>query len=575
MVGTTDIELKRISNANLKLTNLTHIQVQKKKTSTWLTILKWIGISVLAGALAAVGQAWASAGMIALGASQVAVTTVAVLTSASIEFGVMQIADAIEGNVTVGGTLLNALPFLGIGKAIGQGTKLAKVLKTAKVNGLLKEMNIAEKEIKSLDQLARLMENKNVISSLTKQTYNFGTKKESYSTLMKYLSDASTSKGINQASRNIANGAKYTANGVNDLLEFNALLKKVSPELFPHVEGKYYKIADNLVKGTEKNLNVFERTPKVLLDKDKFAKLLKNIPLKSPHESEKVVWALYGMKQAAYIQERLLNKISRLGRNINKFFEVINPTYWLKKEIKKIVSGLKDETVKLIEKQVAKNSNNSNKALVDKINKINGIDFATTLRTASENVDNLLIDVDSKWIMAYKFKKVMDDYVVAIYFQNTKYLPQIYKWDEKQFNSWVKATTDRKIIDKYYSDNMEMQNHAKTSYFNAATNFMPTIVKEFINNVYNTFMHIKKLKGLSTSVKSVEFYRNAASDVKEYTKNEILGFGASLMFTTTAIDKEKTGSGKSGNGSKGYFYYNNRFQNVSTYNEMLEKGRIL
>ncbi|MCL8213758.1 hypothetical protein LD119_00709 [Mesoplasma sp. JKS002660] len=528
MIGTREIQLKRIRNGNLKLTNITQDQSERKKTSIWLQILKIVGIGVLAAGLAALGQEWATAGLIALGASETVVTAGAALTSAAIEFGVMEISDAIEGDVSVLGTFSNALPFVGAATAIKRGMKLTRILELASSTGLLKELKYTDEEIKSLSQLARMLSKQNVV--VDNVVYKFGRPSDAKSTLLKLIADRTGSKAISNGSHVLKKGLDFADfDDFDDLLELQKLLRQVNPNLYPHIQTKYYSQAKQLLKDQELK-------PKDLLNNDLFGKLMLSATTKSGNRSASIIWALYGLRMTAEINSQLLNRLSYALKTTANFLQKIDPLYWLKKETKRIISKIRKSSSKWLSAQIKKYRalqmiKKGRDFIVEEINKLNRVNLKKIILNTDNDLDRVLFPIDSAWLLAYKFKKIISEYIVTIYFKDPRYQPRIFHWNQLQFDRWLQAVAEGRA-GEYYKANLELGYHLKISVFGAVLKFLPPIILQFIKESQKVYQQIQRLKTAFDNRKNLVAYQKVGEDYLSYLKQEAINWSASILFTS-------------------------------------------
>lgn len=477
MVGTKSIKLKIIKNNNLKLTNLKNIQLDNKQTSWLIEVLKIIGVGVLAAALGAVGQVWASAGLVAMGVSEIGVGVGTAIAGSAIEFATLTAYDAITGNLDPLNLALNALSFAKIGKVASTEVKMTKALKLAEATGLFKQLGIKATEVKSYTDLLKVLSGRKIV---LKQTIFDFTKGASRSDVLQMFSTWSTKNAVSDISKIMKSQKGVLGSNIEDLLKLQNMLTEINPKLFPRIQTKYWKEAKELL--VKKGLK-----PKDLLNDAKFSKLVLSARTSAGNVSGQLIWALYSLRFTKSMDLKLSTKLLQYIKSANKALSYLD----LQKQFNKLLSSSVDLVLKPVKKVVTKIKKKAIKK-VDPLLKKFGV--TKVAKATYKNIDKILIPIVSDWILGYKIQPLpTGTYTVMIYFKNLKYEPRIFYWNQKEMIAWVNACNKQRA-GEFYKSNLELGYHLKNSSILSALNFLPPIMIGFIKEGIRTWNEIKKIK---------------------------------------------------------------------------------
>ncbi|WP_342268792.1 hypothetical protein [Spiroplasma endosymbiont of Aspidapion aeneum] len=482
-IGTSVASQNAVKTNNLKLSNITAEQSSNDNSSTLLSILKFVGVAVVASIAAGLGQEWAAASLAEIGFSEFTVSTISTTFAASTEFGINQGYDALTNSTSKYTTLLNSLPFLAALSASAKGLKLSQILKNANKTGLFKDLDISSEEFKNLSKLGNTLEGNKI--KIGKNIYDFFdgvTKPQS----LALISTLTKKNALSQMYKNIRLGRDIVDADIKKFLKINDLLRNVSPNLFSKVEKQFYDEAYKILDDSKFNISD-------LRSDDFFDKIANTSKLTNGNKSAKLIWSLYSIRQAKIIENSFLTKLNKYWKKMNKIIKKVNPVEIFVEAAKTVIEVIMHQVEKGVEKIIEKVEKTKfykiSKNIFSKIKLINKLEIAGDIE---KDASKLLIPVDSTWILGYKVKAMIDEsYIVMIYFQNSKYQPRTFYWDKFEFNEWV-ANCLKHNAGEYYKAKLEMGYNLNFFGLSSIAKFMPPIIVSFIRDGIKTYRLYKK-----------------------------------------------------------------------------------
>lgn len=518
MVGTNSKQLQRLNTINLKLTNPTSYNYQKKQTSLFLEVVKIIGVVTIAAAASAILTPATTSLLVSVGVASSPALVTGYFVSATAEFAILQGYDAINGTTTKFGTFLNALPYLNALSAVNKVNKIEKIFLLAKETNIFKDLGIAEKEFRNLEELSKVLKGNRYF--VGKTVYDFRNS-ASTSDILQLFADYSATKGISSISKSIKSGTNIITSDIDQLIELTDALRKISPQLYSkNVPQEYFKQAKELIKESK-----FKT--KDLLDDKKFLELVASSTTVKGNKSANLIWALYSLRTTAAIEKNLSTMIVRGIRNTNNFLRKINPLNLLAKAVKETTVIWITPIKKILEKPSIWSKTKYAKFIEE-------INFKSTgksgIKLTYEELEKILIPVDSTWILGYKTKPMPDGtFLTMIYFQNQKYEPRLFYFNQLEMTEWINACVNAQA-GEYYKANLEFGYNLNFFGLARIVKYFPPAAAAFVQSSLRTWNIIQQNKKTIQQIKSGEIFEVAKNQSYKKIKTTGLNEALSLLF---------------------------------------------